>query len=98
MSISDFVITKPGGLTTTESLVSHLPMLIINPIPGQEEQNADFLEKAGVATWLRIDDCIEEVLEKFINSPDELAEMRQNAINLAKPNSLRNIFEVLLSK
>jgi len=46
MSISSLVVTKPGGLTSTESLVSHLPMLIIDPIPGQEEQNAEFLEKS----------------------------------------------------
>ena len=39
MSISDLVVTKPGGLTTSESLASHLPMCIINPIPGQEEEN-----------------------------------------------------------
>lgn len=45
MSISNLVITKPGGLTTTESLASELPIIIINPIPGQEEQNAEFLEK-----------------------------------------------------
>ncbi len=45
MSISNLVITKPGGLTTTESLTSELPIIIINPIPGQEEQNAEFLEK-----------------------------------------------------
>ena len=36
MSISDLVITKPGGLTTSESLASSLPMIVINPIPGQE--------------------------------------------------------------
>ena len=40
MSVSDLVVTKPGGLTTSESLASHLPMVIINPIPGQEEENA----------------------------------------------------------
>ena len=40
MSISKYVITKPGGLTVTESLTSHLPIVIINPIPGQEEENA----------------------------------------------------------
>lgn len=45
MSISDIVITKPGGLTTTESLASGLPIIIINPIPGQEEENAEFLEE-----------------------------------------------------
>ena len=43
MAISDLVVTKPGGLTTSESLASHLPMLVINPIPGQEEENAEFL-------------------------------------------------------
>ena len=53
MSISDVVITKPGGLTSSESLVSGLPMIIINPLPGQEEQNATFLENAGVAVWLK---------------------------------------------
>lgn len=47
MHISCSVVTKPGGLTTTESLASGLPMLIINPIPGQEEENAEFLEKNG---------------------------------------------------
>lgn len=42
MSISSVVITKPGGLTTTESLVSNLPIIVINPLPGQEEENALF--------------------------------------------------------
>lgn len=46
MSIANVVVTKPGGLTTTESLVSGLPIIIINPLPGQEEENALFLEKA----------------------------------------------------
>lgn len=45
MSIANVVITKPGGLTTTESLVSGLPIIVINPLPGQEEENALFLEK-----------------------------------------------------
>lgn len=53
MSISDLVITKPGGLTTTESLASGLPIIVINPIPGQEEENAEFLEQKGVAVWLK---------------------------------------------
>ena len=44
----DVLITKPGGLTTTESLASGLPIVVINPIPGQEEENAEFLEKKGI--------------------------------------------------
>ena len=53
MSISDLVVTKPGGLTTTESLASELPMVIINPIPGQEEENAKFLVENGIAIWIK---------------------------------------------
>src|SRR5699024_1165492 len=42
MSVADLVITKPGGLTTTESLASGLPLIVIDPLPGQEEENAKF--------------------------------------------------------
>lgn len=62
MSISDLVITKPGGLTTSESLASHLPIVVINPIPGQEEENAVFLEEMGAAVWLKKHDDIKAVL------------------------------------
>lgn len=98
MSISDFVITKPGGLTTTESLISSLPMIIINPIPGQEEQNAEFLENAGVGIWLRKDDDVDQVLEKFLSSPKKLEEMKINAMKLAKPNSIKEIIETLFEE
>ena len=58
MSISDLVVSKPGGLTTSESLASNLPMIIINPIPGQEEENAEFLESHGVGIWIKKNDDI----------------------------------------
>ena len=53
MSISDLVITKPGGLTTSEALASHLPLIIINPIPGQEEENAELLESSGARSLVK---------------------------------------------
>ena len=53
MSISDLVITKPGGITSSEALASNVPILAINPIPGQEEENAEFLEQEGVAIWMK---------------------------------------------
>ena len=56
MAISDLVVSKPGGLTTSESLASNLPMIIINPIPGQEEENAEFLEEKGIGIWIRKND------------------------------------------
>lgn len=95
MSISDFVITKPGGLTTTESLVSGLPMLIINPIPGQEEQNAAFLEQTGAAVWLKKEDDISKVLSRFLTSDEKLATMKKKALLLAKPNAVSDICRIL---
>ena len=65
MSISDIVVTKPGGLTTTESLASNLPMIIINPIPGQEEENAAYLEKNKVAIWIKKGDNIKKILNEL---------------------------------
>ena len=53
MAISSYVITKPGGLTVTECLASKLPIVIINPIPGQEEENATFLVENDVAIWIK---------------------------------------------
>lgn len=49
MQVSDLIVTKPGGLSTSECLLMKKPMLLINPIPGQEEHNAELLTKQGVA-------------------------------------------------
>ena len=95
MCISDFVITKPGGLTTSESMVSHLPMLVINPIPGQEEENAEFLQNAGVAKWLKKDDDINFVLDILINDNNVLNNMKDNTFNIAKPNATKNICDII---
>lgn len=96
MSIANIVITKPGGLTTTESLASGLPMIIINPIPGQEEQNAEFLERKGVGVWLKKDDNIQRVLKSVIASDEKLREMNNNTQGLANKLSTQDICKNIL--
>lgn len=96
MSISDLVVTKPGGMTTTESLASGLPMLIINPIPGQEEENAEFLESKGVGIWLKKNDDISSVINNLLSNPEKLAKMKQNTKLLGNINSTKDICEILL--
>ena len=96
MSVSDLVVTKPGGLTTTESLASNLPMIVINPIPGQEEENAEFLEKNGIAIWIKKDDNVTEILENLFSHPDKLESMRENTKKLAKLHSTKDICNILL--
>lgn len=97
MSISDFVVTKPGGMTTTESLASGLPMIIINPIPGQEEENAEFLEKNGVGIWIKKDDDVSKILKNLFTDSKKLMDMKKNTLRLGHPNSTKNICDILLN-
>ena len=98
MSVSDLVVTKPGGLTTTESLASGLPIIIINPIPGQEEENAEFLEKNGAAIWLKKDDNIKEVLTDIFSNPYRMREMKIKARLLAKKHSTKDICNIIFKE
>lgn len=97
MSISDLVISKPGGLTTSESLASNLPMIIINPIPGQEEENAEFLESKGTGVWIRKNDSPYEILKNIIDNPVKLEKMKKNTEILAKKHSTEDICKIILN-
>lgn len=96
MSVSDLVITKPGGLTTTESLASGLPLILIDPLPGQEEENAKFIEKNNAGLWIKKDDNIENILVNIFNDPNSLYHMKVNARLIAKRNSTKDICKILL--
>lgn len=98
MYISSLVVTKPGGLTSTESLASGLPMLIINPIPGQEEENARFLEKSGAAVWIKKDDDIDMIVDNLLKDTDKLEKMKENCLALSKRDSTKNICNIILDK
>lgn len=95
MHISDIVISKPGGLTTSECLACGLPMIVINPIPGQEEQNAEFLENSNLAYWIKDDDNPLGVIFKVINNKDIFGSLKQNVNKYAKRNSTKEICDIL---
>lgn len=94
MHISSLVVTKPGGLTTTESLASNLPMVIINPIPGQEEENAEFLVSNGVGVWIKKEDNLEEVISNLFSS-NKLEKMKENMQKFKKQYSTKAICDIL---
>lgn len=96
MSVADLVITKPGGLTTTESLASGLPLIVIDPLPGQEEENAKFVEKNGAGIWIRENDDIKTILLNVFNDTYKLQNMKIRARLIAKKNSTKDICETLL--
>lgn len=96
MSISDLVITKPGGLTTTESIASGVPVVVINPIPGQEEENAEYLESKGIGIWLKKDMDIKETLQNIFMDSNKMREMKIRARILSKRYSTKDICKILL--
>ena len=59
MAISNIIITKPGGISTSECIAMKKPMIIINPIPGQEERNVDYLIERGIITKAYTEDSLE---------------------------------------
>lgn len=97
MSISTLVVTKPGGLTTSESLASGLPLLVINPIPGQEEENAEFLEKNNVGIWLRKKENPDKIIQELFMNKQNLEKMKENTIKLAKKDSTKDICNIIIN-
>lgn len=96
MQISTIILTKPGGITTAEALAKGLPMLIINPLPGQEAMNTKFLLKEGVA--VKAETCSDAgvLLEELLYSNTKLKLMGSKAVSLAKPDSALNIAKLSL--
>lgn len=97
MACADLVITKPGGLSTSECLALGLPMLLVSPIPGQEERNAAWLIQEGAA--LRADDpaTLQYRLQRLLNDTSRLAAMRSRARALARPYAAREVLQTALA-
>lgn len=93
MYVSDFVITKPGGLTSTECLAMKRPMIIINPIPGQEEQNSIYFTNNGTALRTYKNEPIEHVLDIAVNNKKRVEQMIEMCGIIGKPNSSKTIAE-----
>ena len=93
MAASDFIVTKSGGLTSSECLAMGLPMIIWNPIPGQEERNADYLLENGVA--LRANSAANLVFKvrKLAGEGERLEKMSEAARRLSRPDAAFRIAE-----
>ncbi len=96
MGISDFVITKPGGITTAEALSKNLPIIIINPIPGQEAKNTEFLLSHGVALETSDTNDVMITVDEFLRNPATLRQMREATYSLSKPDAAVHTAEEVL--
>lgn len=97
MSAADLVLGKPGGLTTSEALAKGLIMVIVNPIPGQEERNSDHLLEEGVAIRCNNLPALAFKIDALLNDPKRLDQMRRNVKRVAKPNAASDIVRELVT-
>lgn len=87
MSAADCIITKPGGLTSSEALAKNLPIVMMNPIPGQEERNVEFMLNNGLAVHVTKTYPLDEALYQLFMYPEKLENMRRNIELIGKPNA-----------
>lgn len=92
MQASDVIITKPGGLTVTESIACNIPMAIFDAIPGQEEENAEFLVKHNMATKIGDENSCADVIVDLLLDKNKLDNMKEACKSFDKNNSSKNIF------
>lgn len=96
MSIADIVISKPGGVTTSEVLSLAKPMLIIKPLPGQEANNTAYLTQREAALDIEEPDKINLVIEDLLRDPQKLKHLSDSAKRISKPHASMDIARLLL--
>jgi len=96
MAIADLFIGKPGGLTLSEAMASTLPMVVLNPIPGQEETNAASILEQGVAVSPTDVVTLPYKVDLLLREPQRLAGMRDRMKQLAQPQAAYTILKTLL--
>jgi processive 1,2-diacylglycerol beta-glucosyltransferase len=96
MAAADLVVGKPGGLTTSEALARGLVFVVVSPIPGQEERNADHLLEEGAAIRCNNLPVLAYKIDRLLDDPERLATMRANVRRLARPHAAREIITKLL--
>jgi processive 1,2-diacylglycerol beta-glucosyltransferase len=93
MAVADVVMTKPGGLTTSETLARGAAMAIVNPIPGQESRNSDFLLENGAAIKINNIATLAHKMTALLQDPDRLARLKANARRLGRPRAAFDVVE-----
>lgn len=96
MAAADIVVSKPGGLTTSETLARGAVMAIVNPIPGQESRNSDFLLENGAAIKINNAATLTFKLGQLLRDPARFANLKANARNLGRPNAAFDVARAAL--
>lgn len=98
MAASDIIITKAGGLTAAEAMAKALPMIIVSPIPGQEQRNTDFLVTRGAAARADNAHAASELARRILRRERIMNAMRSACRSLGRPNAAMDIARFLLGE
>jgi processive 1,2-diacylglycerol beta-glucosyltransferase len=91
VAASDLAITKAGGLIVSEILGRGTPLVVFDPIPGQEEWNADYLVSCGAGLQLRLPEWVPWAVQQLLNDRERLERIREHAARAGRPNAARDI-------
>lgn len=97
MQACDILLTKPGGITITEAMLSSIPLVLFSPIPGQEEKNVKFLIEHSLAVYLEDTKCCSTIIKNLINNPSTLQEIKNNYLKYIRPNCGNDICDLIHS-
>ena len=98
MSASDCIITKPGGLTTSEALAKNLMIVIASNFPGQEERNVEFLLNNGLAMQITKTFTLQEVIYSYFGEPQRLETFAELCKGYGHPDSTEKLSEFIIKK
>ncbi len=95
MAVATCLISKPGALTICEALAMELPMLLHEPIPGPETENAVYVAGNGAAVWIQDNEKLGLTLGQLLSKPAELAHMRRQAGRCKRPQAAGDIVDAI---
>jgi processive 1,2-diacylglycerol beta-glucosyltransferase len=95
MAVSDAIITKPGGLSLSETLAMELPPIFISPIPGQETENAKIMNSYGIGESAQDPAEIKNIISDYKTHPDKLNRVKENIGKVKKPSAAEGLYNVI---
>ena len=96
MVAADLMVSKPGGATLNEGFACGLPMLAIDPLPGNEQRTCQWIEKRGCGVWIKSPADLAPTIARLWASRDELENLRARARSLARPRAAYGAAEAIL--
>jgi processive 1,2-diacylglycerol beta-glucosyltransferase len=93
---ADLFVGKPGGLSASECMAAGLPMVLVNPIPGQEVRNGDYLMEQGAAVRCNTPATIGWKIDEVLREPGRLQRMQAAARRIGRPDAAADVLTGLL--